>query len=143
LVHGIIEGLVNDAMSSKTPEVLDSLFRIRPCFQERVCGEFVLMRTPLDATVYCTVDTVAVVMRLHRCRGTVELRVTRPDVRPTFDTLRLVLERVHWFSETMRGRVGAVDFRTRATVHHPPTEVLNVLVTQFVSRSYGTGSKAL
>ena len=145
LIHGIVAKMADDAVNVPAPEMLDALLNIRPCFQERTCGEFVLLRTPLDATVYCTVDTVSLVMRLYskRRRGTVELRVTRPDVRPTFDTLRRVFERVHWFSTTLRGRVDKVEFRTLATVHHPPTEVLNLLVTRFVQLGQGTGSKAL
>lgn len=139
LVAEAVQGVVDKAMSAPPPPVLDAFLNVPPCSSERTHGCVTLFRTPRDATLHiATPDRVTVVARLTHApsgadpRGRIELRMPPEPTRPTFDTLLHVLATMWWAHTAFRQKgCGPVEFKTRAPVHHPVSEVLNMLAAQF------------
>lgn len=139
IVHDIVQSVVNRVLRTERPKVIDTFLRSAPSFQERVDGVYVLMRTPRGITIQASCEGAMVVMRLFTptAWALIEVRSGAHTPRPTFATLEKTLQTVWWFSRALRERFGndfSMVFRTRALVHHPPSEVLNTLATTFVER---------
>ena len=112
------------------PTFLETFLESPPSFQERCAGGFVMLRTPLDLTVHSCDLGVTVEFRRSRGLTRVAVRVVDPAVRPTLRSLSSAIARVTWFS-----KLASVDvYRTRASLLHPPTELLNVVVSKYVDR---------
>jgi hypothetical protein len=160
LVHDHVADVVAGALRSARPRlvdaVLDTFLNASPGFQERACPRhnITATRTPRDVTMHaaCGGGVVVVLTVLEgptRARrwGRVEVRTTPPPPsgRPGFDALERTLRALWWFAQALEERGVETSFRTRALVHHPPSEVLNTLATAFVERhcehvtSPGTG----
>lgn len=137
LVHDQVARCVARALDAPRPRLIDAFLKTPPGFRERVHGDFVMLRTSLDLTVQHARDGVAVVLRLATDvpKAAIEVRVFAGAPWPTFDTLQQTLTALRWFAEAVRERgVAAVVFKTRAFLHHPVSEVVNVVATEFVER---------
>lgn len=140
LVAEHVERVVDRAVRSPRPRVLDAFLDVPPRFSTRVHGPFTLLRTPHDLAVHYSYEGVVVVARRADKHDVarVELRMPVEPARPTFDTLERVLAALRWFSTALRARgCRTIEVRTRALVHHPVSEVLNTTATTFVERVCG------
>lgn len=133
LVHEHVARMVEAVRTTPRPSELDTFLKTRPGFQERSYEEFVFLRTPKDLIVHACHDGVTVL--LHKAEECARIEVRMPPVtqrmRPGFDTLRHTLQSMWWFAAAASGNV---HIRTRATTHHPPSEVLNTLAGTFAKR---------
>lgn len=141
IVHEIVESVVNRVLRAERPKVLDMFLRSAPSFQERVGDEYVFMRTPRGIQVEASCEGAMVVLRVFRpgqpnAWAVIEVRSGAHMPRPTFATLEKTLQTIWWFVRSLQACFGTVtvEFRTKALMHHPPSEVLNTLATTFVER---------
>lgn len=144
LVAERVQCVVDRAVRSPRPKVLDAFLDVPPRFSTRVHGPFSLLRTPRDLAVHYSVEGAVVVAWRHDKLDVarVELRMPVEPTRPTFDTLEHVLAALWWFWSALRARgCKTITFRTRALVHHPVSEVLNTTATTFVERVCGADAQ--
>lgn len=136
IVHEVVKEVVERAMMTELPSMVDRFLNTRPGFQERIHHDFILFRTPKDLTVQYVRDRVCVSLRMDSRHGTrVELRVQPDACWPTFPMLERALGVLWWYSKALHARgVSDVEFRTKASVHKPTSEVLNMVAGLFVDR---------
>ena len=117
---------INDALLLPAPPCLLKFALSKPSFQERCEGPFILLRTPRDLTIHSSEAGVSVT--LVQRAGSTKLTVAVRD-RPTLASLHSATARLAWLA----GAFDITEYRTRAVHHHPPTEILNVLLTRIVA----------
>jgi hypothetical protein len=129
LIASETKRVVDEATRLPAPPCLDAYARSRPSFQERCQGPFILLRTPRDLTVHSYEAGVSVTLVQRGASTKISVAVIDPACRPTLASLHSVTARLAWLA----GAFDVTEYRTRAVQHHPPTEILNVLVTRVVS----------
>lgn len=137
VVHEQVALCVERALKAARPQLIDAFLKTPPGFRERVHGDFVMLRTRKDVTVQHAREGVAVVLRAVAGvpKASVEVRVFAGAPWPTFATLERTLMALRWFAAALRERgVADVQFNTRAFLHHPVSEVVNLVATQFVEQ---------
>lgn len=141
IVHDLVESVVDRVLRSERPRQIDAFLQSTPSFHERTHGPYVFMRTPLTLRIEACCEGATVLLRVFRparpnAWACIEVLSGAHRPRPTFATLESTLRTVWWFARAVTEAFGdvAVTFRTRALLHHPPSEVLNTLATAFVER---------
>lgn len=134
VVHEYVAKTVRQALASTRPPIIDKFMGLQKGFKERVHHEFVLFRTPKDATLLYVQSSATVAMRVYDDGGAfIELRVM--PTRPAFDALERTLTALWWFATYLRDRGHTeVEVRTKAALHHPFSEVLNTTASTFVDK---------
>lgn len=132
LVSRVVEEVILEANSLAAPICLPCLVNARPCTNIRHEGMFILTRNGHQLRIESCADGVSVSYDKKTRYGSIIIRVRVEDRAklPTFDSLRSTLSRLRWFYEACP----SARIVTGAKVHHPPSEVLNVMAGMYVER---------
>ena len=129
LIASETKRVVTTATNLPAPPCLNAFATSRPSFQERCEGPFILLRTPRDLTIHSCEAGVSVTLVRRGASTKLDVAVTDPGCRPNLASLHSAIARTTWLT----GAFDITQYRTRAVRHHPPTEILNALVTRVVS----------
>ena len=134
VASGLVCNIRESIKHVNCPRELTSLMRIKPCVQERVSGEYMLLRGVVTQHVYRSVGGAAVKLMIqsNTAIAKIEIHTVDPTQRPTFKTLRDTLLTLHWYESIVSASHPhfTVVFSLMSRTHNPMYETLHVLVLQ-------------